>query len=268
MANRKNSEDLRYNGLSVPKFEEGDSPKFWLEKFDKAGTLKKWSEEEKCIHFCFALGNHAEDWYTSLTEEVKNDFGSLKAKFLERFDNNVDRVYSYSVFLELSQGSDSVDSFIEKVLKCGRTLKKSEAEMMDKIIHGLNKEIKNFVIMKEAKSLEDVTKYARMGQSITKSENSQVCSVMSEKKNSDFHRQGNHSDRSQYYPQRRPFLADRGQRQDNFRDQRQRRPFQEMCEHCGKCNHISSACKFKNAKCFKCNQYGHIARVHSPYYKK
>ena len=147
------------------------------------------------------MGNHAEDWYTSLTEEVKNDFGSLKAKFLERFDSNVDRVHSYSVFLELSQGSDSVDSFIEKVLKCGRTLNKSEAEMMDKIIHGLHKEIKNFVIMKEANSLEDVTKYARMGQSITSSENSQVCSVTSQK-NNDFHGQGNHSDRSPYYPHR------------------------------------------------------------------
>ena len=31
----------------MPKFEEGDSAKFWLEKFNKAGTLKKWNDDEK-----------------------------------------------------------------------------------------------------------------------------------------------------------------------------------------------------------------------------
>lgn len=72
------------------------------------------------------------------------------------------------MFPDLSQGSDHVDSFIEKVLKCGRTLSKPDAEMIDKIIHGLNEEIKNFVIMKEAKSLEEVTKYARMGRLLPK----------------------------------------------------------------------------------------------------
>ena len=162
MAKVKNSADL-----SVPKFEDGDSAKFWLEKFNKAGTLKKWSEDEKCIHFCFALGNHAEYWYSSLTEEIKNNFDQLQGNFLARFESSTDRVFCYSEFLDLTQGSDSVDSYIEKVLKCGRKLKKNDRELMDKIIHGLNKEVRNFVIMKEAKTLEQVTKYARMGQSLT-----------------------------------------------------------------------------------------------------
>ena len=143
MSKQKNSADLKYSGLTVPKFEEGDSAKFWLEKFNKAGTLKKWYDEEKCIHFCFALGNHAEDWYTSLTEEVKNDYDKLQASFLARFESSADRVFSYSEFLDLTQGSDSVDTYIEKVLKCGRKLKKNDRELMNKIIHGLNKEVRN-----------------------------------------------------------------------------------------------------------------------------
>ena len=126
----KKSEDLKYSGLSVPKFDEGDSAKFWLEKFNKAGTLKKWKDEEKCIHFCFALGHHAEDWYSSLTEEVKNDFDKLQASFLGRFESSADRVHGYSEFLDISQGSDSVDTYIEKVLKCGRKLKKNDRELI------------------------------------------------------------------------------------------------------------------------------------------
>ena len=178
MAKQKSSEDLRYNGLTVPKFEEGDSAKFWLEKFNKAGTLKKWNDDEKCIHFCFALRNHVEDWYSSLTEGVKNNFESLLEKFLGRFEKGADRVFSYSEFIELTQGSDSVDCYVEMVLKCcGRKLKKSDSALMDKIVHGLNKDVKNFVVMKEAKNLEEVIKYARLGQSLTSVETSTVCDV-------------------------------------------------------------------------------------------
>ena len=270
MAKVKKSEDLKYSGLSVPKFEEGDSAKFWLEKFNKAGTLKKWSDDEKCIHFCFALGNHAEDWYSSLTEEVKNDFGQLQANFLARFESSTDRVFGYSKFLDLTQGSDSVDIYIEKVLKCGRKLKKNDRELMDKIIHGLNKEVRNFVIIKEAKTLEHVTKYARMGQSLTGSESSSVCGVRSNGHSWDNSRYGD-SDRSHYGPttrSREPTPAGRDDRQHYQGRRPQRRPFQDMCEHCGRCNHISSACKFKNAKCYQCNEYGHLARMHRPYYRK
>ena len=233
MAKVKKSEDLKYSGLSVPKFEEGDSAKFWLEKFNKAGTLKKWSDDEKCIHFCFALGNHAEDWYTSLTEEVKNDYDKLQASFLARFESSADRVFSYSAFLDITQGSDSVDTYIEKVLKSGRKLKKNDRELMDKIIHGLHKEVRNFVIMKEAKTLEQVTKYARMGQSLTSSESSSVCGVQSN---------GHSRDNSQYsdsnwshYGQRRPTSDSRVPTPAGRDDQRhyqgrrpQRRPFQEV----------------------------------------
>ena len=275
MAKQKSSEDLRYNGLTVPKFEEGDSAKFWLEKFNKAGTLKKWNDDEKCIHFCFALGNHAEDWYSSLTEEVKNDFESLQEIFLGRFESGADRVFSYAEFLELTQGSDSVDCYVEKVLKCGRKLKKSDAELMDKIVHGLNKDVKNFVVMKEARNLEEVTKYARLGQSLTSVETSSVCSVRSsenEQKNQDIPSYGD-SDRNHYH--QKPVSAAEGptseRREGQYHRQdrrRQRRPFQDTCEHCGRCTHISSACKFKNAMCYQCNQKGHLARMHRPYYRR
>ena len=273
MAKVKKSEDLKYSGLSVPKFEEGDSAKFWLEKFNKAGTLKKWSDDEKCIHFCFALGNHAEDWYSSLTEEVKNDFGQLQANFLARFERSTDRVFGYSEFLDLTQGSDSVDTYIEKVLKCGRKLKKNDRELMDKIIHGLNKEVRNFVIMKEAKTLEHVTKYARMGQSLTGSESSSVCGVRSKGHSRDSLYQGcsNRGHNGHQRPTsevREPTPARRDDQRHHQGRRSQRRPFQETCEHCGRCNHISSACKFKNAKCYQCNQYGHLATMHRPYYRK
>lgn len=264
MAKQKSSEDMKYNGLIVPKFEEGDSAKFWLEKFNKAGTLKKWNDEEKCIHFCFALGNHAENWYSSLTEQVKNDFEKLQENFLERFESGADRVFSYSEFLELTQGLDSVDCYIEKVLKCGRKLKKSDTELMDKIVHGLSKEVKNFVVMKEAKNLEQVTKYARMGQSLVNGESSKVFGVT---KGRNEESRDNTSDSYYQYSERRQTPAG-GQRQHHYQDRRQRRPFQENCEHCGRCTHISSACKFKNAKCYQCHQYGHLARMHRPYYKK
>ena len=70
-------------------------------------------------------------------------------------------------------------------MKCGRKLKKSDTELMDKIVHGLSKEVKNFVVMKEAKNLEQVTKYARMGQSLVNGESSKVFSYITGGINSD-----------------------------------------------------------------------------------
>ena len=93
-------------------------------------------------------------------------------------------------------------------------------------MHGLNKDVKNFVVMKEAKNLEEVTKYARLGQSLTSVETSSVCSVRSYEVERRYRDLPSYRDSDRNQPVSAA-TSERGEgpyhRQD--RRQRQRRPF-------------------------------------------
>ena len=60
---------------------------------------------------------------------------------------------------------ESTDDYIEKVIRAGNDIKKSEQEIVDQIYQGLDPSIMKFVAQKEAKTLIEARKFARMEQS-------------------------------------------------------------------------------------------------------
>lgn len=229
--------------LCAPKFSMGDNPTFFIEKFELVAKISKWDEEQKCVQLCLNLPKEAEDWYMNLSAETKASYDDLKAKFLNRFLKAENRIKLYNEFLSLEQGCNNVDSFVEKVMTCGRKLRKSDDEIMDKILHGLNPSLRQYVMLKEASNLTDVVKFAKIAEDINTNE---VVGAISSKQTS----------KQSQWPwnqRRKPYhrTGNRHVEEDHQKD----------CHHCGRCNHDSSSCRLKNAKCFSCGKLGHIARI-------
>lgn len=219
--------------------------KFWLLKFEKVAKLKKWSNEDKAVHLCLLLVGEAEAWYHTLTENVQDDFDLLKASFEARFlPTESDRNARYEEFIGLAQTtSESSNTYLENVVRMGRELGKSEQEIMDKSIHGLLFTTRNFVISKEPKCMEDVKKYAKLGQSvgISNSEADTVSAVNYKRQSED---------------QRRPETTTKRWKQTAGSG------FRESCKHCGgEYPHDPFKCRHRHTVCYQCNHRGHIARV-------
>ena len=156
------SENSNY-GVKIPTFSGtvGESAKFWLLKFEQVMKLRKVRNEDRC---------QAEMLYHTLTEAVQGNYGLLTKAFRDRFlPSELDRVVNVSRFRGLVQRKgESTDNYIEKVIRAGNDIKKSEQEIVDQINQGLDHSIMKSVVQKEAKTLSEVCKFARMGQSFEK----------------------------------------------------------------------------------------------------
>ncbi|XP_053372879.1 uncharacterized protein LOC128546409 [Mercenaria mercenaria] len=204
---------------------------------------------------CLALPKGAETWYMNLTAEVKNDFEKLKQAFTRRYANLDSRTSLYTRYINSKQGSRTVQDYVESVTSLGRDLGKSESDILDKVIHGLRMDIQKFVVLKEVKTLDELLKSAKMSES---SENEDKTLRDSD--------QANHNVRvNRTRESRQPYRRDNQNPQYRRRFHEREKLDRQKCRHCGRCGHLSLRCRFKNARCYKCNQIGHIARAHSAF---
>ena len=159
-------------GVKIPAFSgnKGESAKFWLAKFEQVMKLKKVNNEEKTIQLFLLLEGQAEMWYHTLGDDIQGNYKNLRTAFVERFlPSDSDRIANVSHFRGLVQmAQESTDDYIEKVIRLGQDLEKSEQEIIDQVYQGLNPAIMKFVITKEPKTLADVKRFSRMGQSLEK----------------------------------------------------------------------------------------------------
>ena len=166
MASSENSN----SGIKIPTFSgiRGESAKFWLAKFEQVMKLKKVNDEDKTIQLFLLLEGQAEIWYHTLPDDTQGNYQKLKETFEERFlPGASDRLANVSSFRGLvQQRGETTDDYIEKVIRMGQDINKGEQEIIDQIYQGLHPVIMKFVAQKEAQTLSDVRKFARMGQSL------------------------------------------------------------------------------------------------------
>ncbi|XP_053376720.1 uncharacterized protein LOC128547671 [Mercenaria mercenaria] len=243
--------------VNAPQYQDGQNVNFFLEKFEKVAQINQWTEEEKCVQFCLVMPKSAEQWYLNLTEGVKRNFDDLKESFKNRFDNVSNRANLYAKFMNLSQENNSVQQYIENVTSRGRLLNKTENEIMDRIIYGMKADIKKHVIMKEPKTMGELVKFAKMAEDVQEVYDARIPLNQTPESNGPTGQDstGNLSGQ-QTYRQQQPWRHNPYRRQGFTQKQKNK------CIHCGRCNHLSSDCYFRNATCHICKKIGHTARVH------
>ena len=216
--------------IPVPKYEDGEDAKFFLEKFEGVAKLCEWTNEQKCLQLCLGLPKSAQDWFLNQSEETKSNFDALKSSFENRFGTVFNRSKLYNEFVLLKQESRSVVDFVEEVVSCGRKLHKPEQEILDKVLHGLNLEIRKHVLMKEPRTIEEITNLAKLAETVS-------CDTI--------------PSHTGYRPDRNQQMYPKG-----------REARRENCVHCGRYNHLSMDCFFRNATCYVCKEIGHHSRIH------
>ena len=69
---------------------------------------------------------------------------------------------------------ESTDDYIKKVIRLGQDLQKREQEIINQVYQGLHPAIMTFVVTKEPKTLADVKRFSRMGQSLLEKDTSVI----------------------------------------------------------------------------------------------
>ncbi|XP_070202271.1 uncharacterized protein [Littorina saxatilis] len=130
--------------------------------------LMNWDRDYAAGVLPMFLRDSASIWYDSLGEENKATWTTVKTAFEERFLPhpamrwaNLDRFNSRA-----QRPNESVDDYVQEMLKRGNDLQKSQAEIMETIIRGLSDYISQFVIEREPKTMSDTLHYAKLAESI------------------------------------------------------------------------------------------------------
>ena len=222
-----------------------------MEKFEKIGQLNNWSNEEKCVQFCLTLNQSAEAWYLNLNRETKESFELLKQSFKSRFSHKTDRVNLYAKFMKIKQDGRDVSVYIEEVETLGRLLKKTEDEIIDRVIFGLDNKLKQQIIIRDITSINELIEFAKKLDTLHASDVETLSEVSIPKDYRDKQHTVTYNPRS---------------REENFRARQQRPgPYRGRqqgkdglkCHTCGRFGHVSFSC-YRNKRCFTCNKMGHV----------
>ena len=151
----------------IPRFlgYKSKSPKIWLQKFNEFATMNGWNDAAKCYVFGLLLSGSASSWFSQLPEATKTRYRSLKKSFLATYGIDEAARLAHDVeFSALRQGeSENVESFIEMIMGRAADLNKSESEIKDAILRGLQPQIQAYVVSRGPRTLPEVITEAKVG---------------------------------------------------------------------------------------------------------
>lgn len=236
--------------MDIPllKFDLEQNPAFFLAKFNKIADINKWNEEQRCLQFCLAIPKEGESWFMSLKEDTRDNYELLKDAFMLRFEEQESKLSLYDKFVSGRQDKQNIVTYVEKVQAIGQRLGRSDKEVFDQIVHGLDDDVKKLVFLKDVTNVAELVKLAKMAEGSKASVNQTTAFI-------EYNSRGTGR---QAKPMFRQAYDTPGRRQPHGGRRQAGR-----CEHCGMYNHLSIDCKHKGARCFKCNRIGHIARTHN-----
>ena len=173
-----NQLDSNVNHL-LPKFSgEGDA-RLWLSRFDQLAQLYNWYElkedgqykhDNRAQYFplFLAFGSAAETWFSTLDQDTKNSFDEIAAAFEKRFflaeGARVGQVHNF--YNRKFLPAEKIEDYIDEMRRRADQLGKSKQDTQDAIVMGLPPNVKQFIISKEPKNMDELSKYARMALAI------------------------------------------------------------------------------------------------------
>ena len=99
----------------------------WFDSFTRIANINNWSKDNQLNALPLYLSGVVHAWFLSLTDEVKSDFGQLKAAFQARFASQ-DWILSQQLSTRKQAKGERIDDYIADITRICKRLKLSDAD--------------------------------------------------------------------------------------------------------------------------------------------
>ena len=119
-------------------------------------------------HFHMLMQNAGERWFQVLEEATKKDITLLYEAFKQRFLTSARSRWAAIEEMKnkTQQPTESVDDYVEAMQRLARQLDKQDSDIVECVVLGLRDNVRNFVKSNEPKTLAEVVRHARLGETL------------------------------------------------------------------------------------------------------
>ncbi len=145
----------------------------WLDRFIHYANFKRWSDSQMLNVFPLYLRDSAYWWFKDISEGFTDDvtFSDIRHLFEAKYAHSTDRWGLFADFATRKMRlTDTLDSYVADLTTIGARLGKSESDILDVFVMGLQESIKQHVLMQQPTTLAQAITYARLALSVKPSD--------------------------------------------------------------------------------------------------
>ena len=161
---------FKIEAFSGLQFENAEN---WLNRFQALAKLNDWKEEQTIVAFRLSLTGPAEVWYDALQNHdpedkavpSKHDLQAIYQAFKDKYINTSSWLKETQLSRRKQGRGETVEAYAAALRQQMAQLKKTPREMLTQFVLGLRDDIKEKVIVRDPKDLDDAEYAARLCES-------------------------------------------------------------------------------------------------------
>ncbi|XP_048252709.1 uncharacterized protein LOC125380964 [Haliotis rufescens] len=142
----------------------------WLDRFLHFGNFKKWTDAQKVEVFPLFLKDSAYLWYKDLIPSLGEDiiiFDEVEKLFRDKYIHPTDRWALLESFVSRRLSpTEPIDTYLADLTQTASLLGKTDMDLMDAFVRGLDDGTRQHVLMKQPTALNEAVSFARLARSI------------------------------------------------------------------------------------------------------
>ncbi|XP_067685860.1 uncharacterized protein [Haliotis asinina] len=142
----------------------------WLDRFLHFANFKQWNHAQKIQVFPLFSKDSAYLWYKDVLQTSDNEFilfDDVQKLFKDKYVHPTDR---WSLLEKFGSRkllpTETIDVYLAELTETASLLGKTETDILDAFVRGLDDSTRQHVLMKQPKTLNDAVSFARLARSI------------------------------------------------------------------------------------------------------
>ena len=210
----------------------------WIKKFDNYTKLNKIAESDKLIMFESLLVKSAICWYTNLEEDDKNTWTVLKKKFEDTYFNSNSWVNSQRIENRRLKPGENCASYINDLIELAQLTGLSDSELNKAILRGLPSNLRHQVVAHNPQTINETVQRVLLTESmINEAASDTMCTMDDRVINNKI---------DNFMSKFTSSLNEIEKSLSDFKRSTEQTLQTQKCATCGRLNHTTDNCYFKN----------------------